>query len=111
VTDWRIEKSSANKSYTANDTGGARKRVPGVKDCSGRLEIKADGTCPLPLCEGECVALELHVDGSGENYYELAAVVEAIGLSVDVGRGSPIAYRVGFSGNGPIAAHGVLNKG
>jgi len=110
VTDWQIEKTSANKSYTANDTGGARKRVPGAKDCCGRLEIKADDASPMPLCEGECVALELHADGSGENYYELAAVVDAIRLAVDVGRGTPIAYLVGFSGNGPITAHGVLNQ-
>jgi len=110
VTGWRVEKTSANRSYAANDTGGARRRVRGVKDCAGRLEIKADDSSPLPLCEGDCVALELHADGSGENYYELAAIVDRVGLAVDVGRGAPIGYVVAFSGNGPITPHGVLRS-
>jgi len=110
VTEWRIEKTSTNKSYAANDTGGARKRVPGVKDCAGRLEIKADDAAGAPVGEGDVLALELHADDSAENYYELSAIVDAVRVEVDVGLARPVAYVVAFSGNGPITAHGILDK-
>lgn len=109
VADWRIEKTSANKSYVANDTGGVRRRMPGVKDCSGRMEIKAISEGPAPLAEGEILAMELHVDASGENYYSLSAIVDAVRLEVDISQGTPVAYVVTFSGNGPLEPHGILS--
>jgi len=110
VSQWRIEKTSHNKSYAANDTGGARMRVPGVKDCTGRLEIKADDAAAAPVGEGDVLALELHADDSAENYYELSAIVDAVRVEVDVAQARPVAYLVAFSGNGPITAHGILNE-
>lgn len=110
VSDWRIEKTAANKSYTANDTGGSRKRVRGTRDCSGRLEIKAAESDRIPLGEGDAIDLELHADASGENYYELPAIVDAIRLQCDIARGAPLAYVVLFSGSGPLVGHGLLSK-
>jgi D-mannonate dehydratase len=110
LANWQIEKTAANKSYTANDTGGARARVAGVKDCTGRLEIKATDSGTLPLAEGDTVALALHADDSGQNYYGLSAVIDAVRVEVDISDAKPVAYLVRFSGNGPITAHGVLGK-
>ncbi len=110
VSGWSIEKTGRNKSYAANDTGGALKRVPGVKDCAGRLEIKADDAAPAPVAEGDIVALELHADESGENYYELSAIVDAIRVEVDVAHATPVAHVVAFSGHGLIIAHGILDE-
>jgi hypothetical protein len=110
VTHWTIEKASRNKAYTANDTGAAKGRVPGAKDCSGRFEIKATDSGRLPVEEGDRVVLELHVDGSGENYYEVPAIVDVIRAEVDISEGKTVAHVVTFSGNGPIIAHGILQK-
>ena len=110
VTNWRLDKASHNKSYTANDTGAARKRVPGAKDCAGRFEIKATGFRHLPVEEGDAMVLELHVDDSGENYYEVPAIVDVIKADVDISEGKTVAHVVTFSGNGPIVAHGILQK-
>ena len=109
LTQWLLRKTSANKAYTANDTGGARKRVAGVKDCSGRCRIKAARDRSLPLDEGDAVTLQLHVDDSGENYYEVPAVVDAVRLAADVSRGKIVTYVCEFSGNGPVTAYGVLD--
>ncbi len=110
VTNWRIEKASRNKAYTANDTGAARKRVPGAKDCSGRFEIQAADSGHVPVEEGDTVMLELHVDDSGENYYEVPAIVDLIRANVDISEGKTVAHLVTFSGNGPITGHGILQK-
>ncbi len=110
VTHWRIEKTGRAKAYTANDTGGARRRVPGVKDCAGRFEIKASDSAGVPVEEGDAATLELHVDDSGANYYEVPAIIEAIRAEVDISEGTAVGHVVRFSGNGPIAAHGILGK-
>ena len=111
VTFWQIEKTAANRAYAANDTGGAKRRVSGVKDCFGRLEIKATDTAKVPLSEGDLVALALHADDSGQNYYGLSAVVDSLRVEVDISEGKPIAYGIRFSADGPVAAHGILEKG
>jgi hypothetical protein len=111
VTHWRIEKTSGGKAYTANDTGGAKKRVAGVKDCSGRFEIKAGDSAAVPVDEGDTVTVELHVDDSGANYYEVPAIVGTIRAEVDISEGKTVTHVVHFAGNGPIIAHGILEKG
>ena len=110
VTHWKIEKTSGAKAYTANDTGGARKRVSGVKDCAGRFEIKASDSAGVPVEQGDAATLELHVDDSGANYYEVPAIIDAIRAEVDISEGKTIGHVVAFSGNGPITAHGILAK-
>ncbi|HUT94871.1 MAG TPA: hypothetical protein VMY37_35765 [Thermoguttaceae bacterium] len=110
VTQWKIEKTSGARAYTANDTGGAKKRVAGVKDCSGRFEIKAGDSDAVPVEEGDVVTLQLHVDDSGANYYEVPAIVDTIRAEVDISEGKTVAHVVAFSGNGPIVPHGILDK-
>jgi len=110
VANWRLKKTSSNKHYTANDTGGCRKRVAGARDCSGRFEIKATETGNTPVDEGETVTLKLHVDESNNNYYEVPAIIDTIRTDVDISEGKIVAYVVDFSGNGPVVAHGVLSK-
>ena len=88
-----------------------RARLPGAKDSSGRLEIKATDSGHVPLAEGDAVALALHADDSGQNYYELSAVIDAVRVEVNIASAKPIAYLVHFSGSGPITAYGVLGKG
>ena len=110
VTNWRLEKISGNKDYAANDTGGSKKRVAGVKDCSGSFEIKATDTGNVPVDEGDTVTLDLHIDDTGNNYYEVPAIVDRVAVDVDINEGEIVAYAVDFSGNGTITPHGVVAK-
>lgn len=108
LTDWKLRKTGGAKAYTANDTGGAAKRVSGAKDCSGEFEVKVAQGRQMPVEEGDAVTLRLHVDDSGANYFQVPAVIDAVRVSVDVDQGKIVACRVGFSGNGPVTAYGIL---
>lgn len=109
LVDWWLRKGSDTKSYTANDTGGWRKRVSGAKDCRGGFALAVAQDKRVPVAEGQAVTLKLHVDDSGNNYYEVPARIEAIRLSVNVSEGCTVPCAVAFLGNGPIVAHGVLD--
>ncbi len=111
VVGWMLRETSRAKAYSANDTGGARRRVPGVRDSAGRFDVMAADYGRAPVAEGDLVDLHLHADASGENYYELSAVIGAVEVEVDVSEGKPIAYAVAFSGAGPVVAHGNLAPG
>ncbi|MGD0897984.1 MAG: hypothetical protein ABR915_09105 [Thermoguttaceae bacterium] len=110
VVNWKLVTTSNNPDYAANDTGGWKKRAAGVRDASGSLEIKAsdDGHCPVE--EGDAPTLNLHLDGSGNNYYEVPAIIDKISVDVDISRGEIVAYVVDFSGNGAITRYGIAAK-
>jgi len=110
VSNWKLSVTSHNPDYAANDTGGWKKRVAGVKDCGGSFEVKveSDGNCPVG--EGDAVTLKLHVDATGNNYYEVPALVDRIEVDVDVNRGRIVAFVVDFSGNGAITPYGTVAK-
>lgn len=110
VSNWRLSIVSDNPDYAANDTGGWKQRAAGVRDCSGSFEIKVedDGSCPVE--EGDDVALKLHVDGTGDNYYAVPAIIDQIQVDVDINEGRIVALAIDFSGNGAITGHGVLAK-
>lgn len=110
VTNWTLVKLSENKDYAANDTGGARKRVSGIKDCRGTFEVKAADSQNVPCEEGDTATLKLHVDESGDNYYEVPAIIDQIEVDVDINRGEIVAYAIAFSGNGAIVPYGILDK-
>jgi hypothetical protein len=110
VTNWRLEKTSGNKAYAANDTGGARRRVAGVRDCRGSFEVKATSTGHMPVDEGDSVTLQLHVDDSGNNYYQVPAIIDQVRVDVDISQGEIVAYVIDFSGDGLLAAYGILAK-
>lgn len=110
LVHWRLERTAANKHYVANDTGGARRRLPGARDCSGSFEIKAAAAGRAPVEEGDVVLLKLHADASGDNYYEAPAVIDRVRVEVDVSEGRTVAWLVDFSGDGPVTAHGILAR-
>ncbi|MGA2063800.1 MAG: hypothetical protein ABSG86_02475 [Thermoguttaceae bacterium] len=107
VVNWKLVTSSYNPDYAANDTGGWKQRAAGVRDASGSLEIKAcdDRNCPVE--EGDAITLNLHLDNSGDNYYDVPAIIDKLSVDVDINRGEIVAYVVEFSGNGAIQRYGI----
>lgn len=110
VTNWRLAATSNNPDYAANDTGGWKRRAAGVRDASGSFEVKATDAQHCPVEEGDAATLKLHIDASGNNYYEVPAIVDKISVDVDINQGEIVAYLVDFSGNGAIVRHGVVGK-
>ena len=110
VSNWKLVAISNNPDYAANDTGGSKKRAAGVRDSSGSFEMKADGTGNCPVEEGDAVDLNLHVDGTDQNFFEVPAIIDKISVNVDINKGEIVAYIVDFSGNGAIVRHGIVGK-
>ncbi|MBA7474158.1 hypothetical protein ES707_09506 [subsurface metagenome] len=106
VSNWRLRITN----YAANDTGGWKKRAAGVRDSSGSFEVKVDDAGNCPVEEGDAITLKLHVDDNGSNYYQVPAVIDRVEVEVDINEGRIVAYVLEFSGNGAVAANGVLAK-
>jgi hypothetical protein len=110
VSNWKLVATSNNPDYAANDTGGWKKRVAGVRDASGSFEIKAADNQHCPVEEGDAPTLNLHLDNTGNNYYEVPAIIDKISVDVNISKGEIVAYVVDFSGNGPVVRYGVAGK-
>lgn len=110
VTNWRLIRRSVNKAYTANDTGGWRRRVRGANDCAGHFELLIAESGSVPVAAGQPVTLRLHLDASGSNYCDVPARIETVRLPVDISEGKIVPYVVTFSGNGPVVCNGVLKS-
>lgn len=110
VTNWKLVATSDNPDYAANDTAGWKKRVAGVRDASGSFEVKVADDKQCPVEEGDSVSLALHLDATGDNYYEVPAIIDKISVDVDINKGEIVACIVEFSGNGAVVRHGIANK-
>ena len=110
LSNWKLSITSHNPDYAANDTGGWKKRAAGVKDCFGSFEVKVEDGGNSPVEEGDSVALKLHVDATGNNYYDVPAMIDKIEVDVDINQGRIVALAVDFSGNGAVTTYGVVSK-
>jgi len=108
VCGWRLTLKCETFAYLAGDSGGAVARLAGPTDCEGILEVALEENTPCPLEPGRNVELQLHVDKTGQNFYEVPAVIEQVELLVELNSDLPLTYEVRFSGNGPLVAHGIL---
>lgn len=111
VSSWKLKITGSHRDYTANDTGGWKQRAAGAKDCSGSFEVSVTEGGNCPVAEGDSAALKLHVDGTGDNYYEVAAIIDRIGVKTNISGGKVVALKIDFSGNGTVTPHGVLATG
>ena len=110
VARWKLAVTSHNPEYAANDTGGWKQRVAGVRDSTGSFLVMADDAGHCPVAEGDAVTLNLHVDDSGNDYYGVPAIISSIQVDVDISAGQIVAYVVGFSGNGAVTTNGIVAK-
>lgn len=108
VTNWRLLQRNNAKTYTANDTGGWRRRVEGVHDCRGQFQLIVADSGRVPVRAGQAVALRLNLDASGANFYEVPARIKTVRLAVEISESTLVPLVVTFAGNGPVVAGGVL---
>ena len=106
VEKWSISFKSANQAYASNVTAGYKKRVAGVKDCSGAVTGAWDpgnpayGTGGVAGCvhEGSTPQIYLYIDAS--QYYNVPGIVDTFKMDVDLDNGNIVAWTFDFSGNG-----------
>jgi hypothetical protein len=110
ITDWKMVWISEGRVYAANDTGGAVRRLPGLDDCSGTFDCRVSEGGHCPVARGDSVLAQFHVDGSGQNYYEVRIAIGSIALHCDIAKGGPLNFAMEFQGDGPVSAHGVVAK-
>ena len=108
VSNWKLQIVSNHRDYVANDTGGRTKRAAGAKDCRGSFRVKVTAGGNSPVEEGDAVTLKLHVDDTGDNYYEVEALIDRLGTEADISHGDQVALGIDFAGNGSVTPHGVL---
>ncbi len=111
VSNWVLKILGNQRPYVANDTGGWKKRAAGSKDCWGSFTVSVTDSGSCPIEEGDSATLKLHVDGTGNNYYQVEAIIDRIGAETDVTGGKLVALKIEFSGNGSVTPYGVLAVG
>lgn len=111
TSKWTFEPSVAVGKYVSNCTNGFKKSVDGAGDSKGTIEIKVDENGKIPMVPGNRVTLALHVDDSGNNYYEVPAMVSTTPIEVDFASENPVAMTFNFEGDGPWTGHGTCEQG
>lgn len=108
VLHWKLEITGNHRDYVANDTGGWRKRAAGAKDCRGSFQVSVteNGNCPVE--EAQPATLKLHVDDTGNNYYDVEVIIGRIGVETSISDGKAVVLGIEFSGHGSVTPHGVL---
>ena len=110
VTGWTFEPKVNVPKYDSNDTGGFKAAVAGVKDSSGKIEIKMDSDGNIPWEPGDSATLILQVDNTGNNAYTVPAIVSTSPVEVDINDGEIVGATFNFEGNGAWNASGICAK-
>jgi len=95
ITSWSFNPTSNNSAWGSSSTNGYKDRVVGVKDGSGSIEGKWDGTAPYTV--GAEVSLSL-VANTGS--FTVPAVIDSFSVEVDVDDGEVVGWSAEFSING-----------
>ncbi len=97
VLDWRMRTAANMALFGANDTGGWKGGVSGVKTASGSFNMNDKPT----FNEGDEIALVLY---TGADIYTLAtALVESIDVVTDMNDGTVVAFAVTFQGTSAVS--------
>lgn len=103
VTKWTLDRTAAVSSYHSNKSGGHKKKVPGVKDTKGTIEIKVGATEGQQLQPGDVVAIRLYADGAdaesltSTNYFDIQeAVIAGSPIECDIDNGEVVGLTYNF---------------
>ena len=92
VTNIKLTRTSDNPDYAANDTGGKKARVAGIKDVTGSFRIN---DTDAPVVEGDSVTMLIH---DGSNDYTEEVIIDEIDEEIDIDTGAIVGWDVTFSG-------------
>lgn len=110
VHGWTFNPTTTVHKRSHNQSGGFKAAVSGARDSSGSIMVSIDGSGNLPFHDNDEVTLQLHVDGTGQNYFEVPAIIESTPVELDIDDGQIVGGTFTFQGNGPWTGHGILSK-
>lgn len=102
VTLWNFGEKAKIASHQDSDIPCTEQHEPGGVTGSGRINCNLKTGGGPPLRAGDKVALELHVDDSGQNYIDIpeAVIEEMVDMEVDISDGTKvITYSYSFMAN------------
>lgn len=107
ITTWTFTTTSNNSAWASSTNPGYKKRVGGVRDCSGTVNGKFNGdlTDYDDLEAGASVTLTLKINAT--HYYTVPALVDEFNLEVDMDNGEVVGWSLNFSGNGAWSVNGT----
>jgi hypothetical protein len=100
LTKWTFNPKCSNPSYASNRTQGYKQRVVGIKDASGRLEVKLDPTAPFTVYMDVGTFIALALTTVAGQTLSLEAIVDSYTLTVDIDTGEVIGAQVDYSSSG-----------
>ena len=95
LSAWTLTRTSNNPDYHTNDSGGSKKRVAGVKDCSGTLTFQDRPS----LDPGDGIALVLYTN---EDIFTGNVIIDDESEECDIEGGAIVGFKYNFSGNGTM---------
>lgn len=104
---WKFKPSIQIGKHGHSGSGGWKTRSCGTRDADATVKVwKVDAAAP-DLRMGEIYLFELHINDSGNDYYEGYFMVESPGeLSVDIDDGKEISMEYALGAHGKIEEHG-----
>ena len=107
ITTWTFTTTSNNPAWASSTNPGYKKRVGGVRDCSGTVNGKFNGalTDYDALEAGSSVTLTLKLNDT--HYYTVPAFVDEFNVEVDMDNGDVVGWSLNFSGNGAWSVNGT----
>ena len=96
ITSWSFNPTSNNSSWGSSSTNGYKDRVAGVKDGSGSVEGKWDGS--QAMVEGTEYTLVLNT--SGGTAFTVPCFIDSFSVEVDIDEGEVVGWSAEFSING-----------
>ena len=108
VVKWTLDATAAVHAYNANTTNGHKRKVSGVRDTKGTIELKVSGDDGVQLTPGAECSLRLDVDDSGSNYITINhAVIAGAPLECDLDEGQIVSMTYAFEAS-DITGAGLL---
>lgn len=100
ITLWTFKTTRKHVAYSSSATGGFRRRLPGVREGSGRFNfvVAEPQSAGAALQEGAEVTLTLAIDR--QRQYVVPAVVDVVAIETDISGGGPVTGWAEFSTTG-----------
>lgn len=106
ITNWKITRSAETDRFADNSSSGWKRSIAGTKMWEGSFDGKVNDGEAVPLKEGDGVAAQFHLDGSGGQHMAGNITVKSLDVECDFDTGKVIAYSVKFEGNGALTDTG-----
>lgn len=109
ATRWQLTPTIKNKSFATNSSSGWDLTVVGTKTYTAEVTVALHDGEASPLALGESVAVQYHIDETGNNYYSGTARVISLGsIEANMDEGTEMLHTYSLACNGVLSATGIV---